>query len=966
MRDQLLAALDARLSRIAGEDFTPVLEPEAVAEARRLADVLDADDGLGHFVLGWFHWARTLALPSEQAPPEAEAALAAFATYFRYVEGEPDAANGTYGMPAELVAAVVDAAAPRAVRLAEELAAEPEPVLAHAAVALWLRVIAATPPEHPARAARLSTLAAVLRERFQLLGDWPDIEAAVELGRDAVADTPRDAPHRSAVLSTLGAALLDRSGHFGAADDLSEAVTLLSEAAGADADARQTAATLANLGGALRRRFLAAGDPADLDAAVDAWAEAAALGGERQPARLVGLANALLTRHGHRGDPADLDAAIGWLAGAVERAGDDRAFAHAFATLGIARHTRFEERGDPADLDDAIDAGRAALAATPEPGPARASHLLHHGLALRARHRLGGPDEARAAADAAEGASAWQEAHAMASAPAGLRVEAAARLSHLHEEEGEIGRAADAAEAAVSLLPLVSPRRLRPAEQRSALGRYPGLASRAAELALADPRHAPPARAERALRLLEAGRAVLLGQALETRDDLAELRVHHPELAERFVTWRDWLDRADTDAADTDALPAGADRARPAREVARVLAEIRARPGFEAFGRPPTVEELRGQAHEGPIVVLTCGERAGHALLLTPEGVRALELPALTAPLTARRVDALRHALRLARSGRLRAQRLRGQATVNAVLEWLWDAAAGPVLDALGIAGPGADGSWPRVWWVPGGLVGLLPLHAAGHHSDPAEAPNRRTVMDRAIPSTVPSVRALRRAREHLARLAERPAEPARGLVIAMPTTPGLPGGGRLRHAAAEADLVAQQAAETVLLTTQDGHPNAAGAPTADRVLAALADRSLAHFACHAEGQDTDPARGRLLLADHAERPFTVGTLATARLERAELAYLSACHTAAGATNGLADESLHLTSAFQLAGFPRVIGTLWEVDDRIALDIAESFYARLATTPAHAPAALHATIRTLRDAYPNLPTLWAAHLHAGA
>ncbi|RMI38794.1 CHAT domain-containing protein, partial [Streptomyces triticirhizae] len=502
-------------------------------------------------------------------------------------------------------------------------------------------------------------------------------------------------------------------------------------------------------------------------------------------------------------------------------------------------------------------------------------------------------------------------------------------------------------------------------EQRSALGRHPGLAGRAAELALADPRHDPPARAERALRLLEAGRAVLFGQALETRDDLAELRARHPELAERFVTWRGWLDRA-----DTDALPAGADRARPAREMARVLAEIRALPGFDAFGLPPTVEELRAQAHEGPVAVLTCGERTGHALLLTPDGVRALELPGLTAPLTARRVDALRHALRLARSGRPRAQRLRGQATVNDVLEWLWDTAAGPVLDALGIAGPpeasGADGSWPRVWWVPGGLVGLLPLHAAGHHRDPAEAPNRRTVMDRVIPSTVPSVRALRRAREHLARLAERPAAPARSLVVAMPTTPGLPGGGPLRHAAAEADLVAQHAPDPVLLTTRDGTPNAAGAPTAPRVLAALADCSLAHFACHADSHDTDPARGRLLLADHAERPFTVGTLATARLERAELAYLSACHTATGATNGLADESLHLTSAFQLAGFPRVIGTLWEVDDRIALDIADAFYARLATTPAHAPAALHATIRTLRDAYPNLPTLWAAHLHAGA
>jgi hypothetical protein len=35
-------------------------------------------------------------------------------------------------------------------------------------------------------------------------------------------------------------------------------------------------------------------------------------------------------------------------------------------------------------------------------------------------------------------------------------------------------------------------------------------------------------------------------------------------------------------------------------------------------------------------------------------------------------------------------------------------------------------------WWVPGGLLGLLPLHAAGYHTDPAAAPGRLTVMDRA------------------------------------------------------------------------------------------------------------------------------------------------------------------------------------------------------------------------------------------
>lgn len=50
------------------------------------------------------------------------------------------------------------------------------------------------------------------------------------------------------------------------------------------------------------------------------------------------------------------------------------------------------------------------------------------------------------------------------------------------------------------------------------------------------------------------------------------------------------------------------------------------------------------------------------------------------------------------------------------MLGWLWDNAAGPVLDALGYQGPPAPGeTWPQLWWVPGGLLSLLPIHAAGH-----------------------------------------------------------------------------------------------------------------------------------------------------------------------------------------------------------------------------------------------------------
>ena len=128
----------------------------------------------------------------------------------------------------------------------------------------------------------------------------------------------------------------------------------------------------------------------------------------------------------------------------------------------------------------------------------------------------------------------------------------------------------------------------------------------------------------------------------------------------------------------------------------------------------------------------------------------------------------------------------------------------------------------------------------------------------------------------------------------------------------------------------------------------------------------------RLLLHDHATTPLTVSALAQVDLAHAQLAYLSACSTADPGSLDLLDESIHLTSAFQLAGFPHVVGTLWPIDDRLAAEIAESFYTRLTPSPpgnpdpAQSAAALHHTIRTVRDRYPATPSLWAAYLHAGA
>ncbi|MGV9245426.1 hypothetical protein [Streptomyces sp. NPDC003710] len=81
----------------------------------------------------------------------------------------------------------------------------------------------------------------------------------------------------------------------------------------------------------------------------------------------------------------------------------------------------------------------------------------------------------------------------------------------------------------------------------------------------------------------------------------------------------------------------------------------------------------------------------------------------------------------------------------------------------------------------------------------------------------------------------------------------------------------------------------------------------------------------------------------------------------------LLDEAIHLTSAFQLARFQHVVGTLWEGDDVISARIADDPYGPLVTADgleyARSAAALRESVLSARDAY--LRTPWTRSVFAG-
>jgi CHAT domain len=377
-------------------------------------------------------------------------------------------------------------------------------------------------------------------------------------------------------------------------------------------------------------------------------------------------------------------------------------------------------------------------------------------------------------------------------------------------------------------------------------------------------------------------------------------------------------------------------------------------------GRGP-VGELLKAAVPGPVIAITVSRFGSYALIVTSQGVLApLRLPQLTPESLAEQVRLFHRAIRTARSRAISPSgRTAAEVRLSDTLSWLWDAVAHPVLNRLGITGPPPDGRpWPKVWWCPSGLLSFLPLHAAGYPHARRRAKSA-AVIDRAISSYTPTIRALTHSRRPYPDAEDngsRLDDVNRMVAVAMPQTPGAPD---LPSAQKEVDWLEQHFPGQV--TELSG-----SLATHETVLAALPAGRWTHFACHAEADPANPSAGYLLLADHQKQPLTVTDIARLRLEDARLAFLSACSTARPGQR-LTDEVIHLASAFQLAGYRHVIGTLWQIDDQHAQVFAEDIYSTLITTGKHDVAeTVHTAVRRIRKDWAHTPSVWASHIHVGA
>jgi CHAT domain-containing protein len=208
------------------------------------------------------------------------------------------------------------------------------------------------------------------------------------------------------------------------------------------------------------------------------------------------------------------------------------------------------------------------------------------------------------------------------------------------------------------------------------------------------------------------------------------------------------------------------------------------------------------------------------------------------------------------------------------ILRYLWDHIVSPVVNCLTQLGVHEKS---RVWWCPTSMLCSLPLHAAGPYR-----PKQKNLPDIYISSYIPTLSSLIRARSNTTGQAVVP----NVLVVGQP-------GATLLNVQAEIDNIQQLGDFVDVMTGAQANRKT--------VLHGLQSHSWAHFACHGHLGDKDqPFLASFEL--HGGNRLTLLDLIQAQLPGAELAFLSACHSAAGDVI-TPDETIHLQQLFSFVVF---------------------------------------------------------------
>ena len=182
----------------------------------------------------------------------------------------------------------------------------------------------------------------------------------------------------------------------------------------------------------------------------------------------------------------------------------------------------------------------------------------------------------------------------------------------------------------------------------------------------------------------------------------------------------------------------------------------------------------------------------------------------------------------------------------------------------------------------------------------------------------------------------------------------------RLRFSRQEADEITRYATNDLKLEAVDFQANRSLASSAE-----LGQYQIVHFATHGLINNTHPELSGVVLSlvDEKGRPqngfLRLYDLYNLKLS-ADLVVLSACQTALG--KEIRGEGLvGLTRGFMYAGAPRVVASLWQIDDRATAEFMKRFYEGMLGQKLRPAAALRAAQASMsKDARWHQPHYWAA------
>ncbi|KAG5636260.1 hypothetical protein H0H81_008616 [Sphagnurus paluster] len=414
-----------------------------------------------------------------------------------------------------------------------------------------------------------------------------------------------------------------------------------------------------------------------------------------------------------------------------------------------------------------------------------------------------------------------------------------------------------------------------------------------------------------AVEYMEQGLSIVHQQSLQLKNENSNLWRDYPEIAAKLRDVSTQVQHIDSgDDMNEEKNPPNYIAATLERQ--KLIAEIRAYPGYSDFLQPASYKRLSYAAAEGPVILLNfTSSRSDAIIILKPEiSPVHVPLPGVTPKLAQKTLDLMRQALRAvrilsrdasqeaSRYGRpLKSKQPPKDEKFQEVLLWLWNLVVQPVFQAL----HKHDVQGGRVWWCTSGPFNYLPLHAA--------AP----IGSLFIQSYTTSLHELIRART------KPEIKPTTCAVVGVSNVAG--------HPELLLPLVPQELQRVATVLGSATNQLLDSAASVSNVLEVMKNSSWLHLACHGKQDTEDPLKSHLMLNDgNLELAAILNN--SKNLASAEFIFLSACETAMG-DEKLANEAMHFTGSFIAAGFKSAVGTLWSMADSDGPRVAEMMYRKV-------------------------------------